>query len=85
VTVLESEQHGKLGALVHDKAVAPDSELLQSVAAAAQLALERNLLQTELRARVDELERVGWVATAPTWLSSGHRLRLAMSTATRTC
>ena len=56
-TVIESEMHGKLAALVHDRAVLADRELLTSVAAAARLALQRNRLQTELHARVVELER----------------------------
>jgi PAS domain S-box-containing protein len=57
VTVIESEEHGKLAAMVHDRAVLADPELLRSVAAAARLALQRNLLQNELAARVAELER----------------------------
>lgn len=56
-TVIESELHGRLAAIVHDRAVLADQELLQSVAAAARLALQRNRLQTELHARVTELER----------------------------
>ena len=56
-TVIESEIHGKLAALVHDRAVLADPELLDSVAAAARLALQRNRLQNELQARLVELER----------------------------
>jgi PAS domain S-box-containing protein len=56
-TFIESEQQGKLAAFVHDRAVLADRELLASVAAAARLALQRNRLQSELHARVVELER----------------------------
>ena len=56
-TLIESEIHGKLAAIVHDRAVLADPELLHSVAAAARLALQRNRLQSELHARLVELER----------------------------
>jgi PAS domain S-box-containing protein len=56
-TFIDSEQQGKLAAFVHDRAVLADTELLQSVAAAARLALQRNRLQSELHARLVELER----------------------------
>jgi PAS domain S-box-containing protein len=56
-TLIDSEQQGKLAAFVHDRAVLADPELLRSVAAAARLALQRNRLQSELHARLAELER----------------------------
>jgi PAS domain S-box-containing protein len=56
-TVIESEQHGRLAAFIHDQSVLAAPELLQSVAAAARLALQRNRLQTELHARLGDLER----------------------------
>jgi PAS domain S-box-containing protein len=56
-TVIESEQHGRLAAFIHDPAVLAEPELLRSVAAAARLALQRNRLQTEVEVRLSELER----------------------------
>jgi PAS domain S-box-containing protein len=57
VTVIESEQHGRLAAFVHDPALLADPALLHSVAAVARLALQRERLQTEVQARLAELER----------------------------
>ena len=44
-----------VGALVHDRRLSDDPQLLSSVTAAAGLAMENGRLQAELRARVDEL------------------------------
>jgi signal transduction histidine kinase len=44
-----------VGAIIHDRALCDDPQLLSSVAAAAGLAMENGRLQAELRARVDEL------------------------------
>jgi PAS domain S-box-containing protein len=57
VTLVESEQHGRLAAFVHDPALLADPDLLQSVTAVARLALQRERLQTEVHARLTELER----------------------------
>jgi len=43
--------------IVHDQALLDEPELLAGVAGAARLALERNRLQSELSARLDELQR----------------------------
>jgi signal transduction histidine kinase len=54
-TVVERE--GKpIAALIHDPALADNSELVQSVCAAAALTLENARLQAELRARLAELQ-----------------------------
>jgi signal transduction histidine kinase len=45
----------KIAALVHDPALDQEPELVQSVCAAAALALENERLQAELRARLEEL------------------------------
>jgi signal transduction histidine kinase len=51
-----SERDGrKIAALVHDRALTEEPELVQSVCAAAALALENERLQAELRARLEEL------------------------------
>ncbi|HET7009597.1 MAG TPA: sensor histidine kinase [Anaerolineales bacterium] len=44
-----------IAALVHDSALDEDQQLIESVGAAAALALENEQLQAELRARLDEL------------------------------
>jgi signal transduction histidine kinase len=50
------EREGRrVGALVHDPALAEDPELVRAVASAAALALENERLDAELRARVEEL------------------------------
>jgi PAS domain S-box-containing protein len=46
-----------LGALVHDAALREEPELVGAVVAAARVALERDRLQAELRAQVEELQR----------------------------
>ncbi|HWT24802.1 MAG TPA: sensor histidine kinase [Solirubrobacteraceae bacterium] len=54
--VTEVRREGRrVGAIVHDRALCEDSELLASVAGAAGLALENARLQAQLRARVEEL------------------------------
>ena len=45
----------RIAALVHDPALADEPQLVESVCAAAALALENERLQAELRARIDEL------------------------------
>jgi signal transduction histidine kinase len=51
------EREGEtIAALVHDPALAENSELVQSVCAAAALTLENARLQAELRARLAELQ-----------------------------
>ncbi len=54
VTPVEREGR-RVGALVHDPALAEDPELVRAVASAAALALENERLDAELRARVEEL------------------------------
>jgi signal transduction histidine kinase len=54
-TVVEREGE-TIAALVHDPALAENSELVQSVCAAAALTLENARLQAELRARLAELQ-----------------------------
>ena len=45
-----------VGALVHDPSLLDEPELVESFVAAARLAIERDRLQAELLARVDELQ-----------------------------
>jgi signal transduction histidine kinase len=54
-TVVEREGE-TIAALIHDPAVSDNSELVQSVCAAAALTLENARLQAELRARLTELQ-----------------------------
>ena len=56
-TFAATEDGTPLAAIVHDRALLDEPELLDGVAAAARLALQRNLLQAELAARLDELQR----------------------------
>jgi hypothetical protein len=50
------EREGRtVGAIIHDRALCEDPELVGSVAAAAGLAIENERLQAQLRARVAEL------------------------------
>jgi PAS domain S-box-containing protein len=56
-TLVAREDGAPLAVLVHDRALLEEPELLEAVAAAARLSLERNRLLTELRARLDELQR----------------------------
>jgi signal transduction histidine kinase len=53
-TAVELEER-RVGAIVHDRTLCEDPELLGSVAAAAGLAMENERLQAQLRARVEEL------------------------------
>jgi signal transduction histidine kinase len=47
----------RIGAIVHDPTVLEDPDLLDAVGAAAALALQREQLEAELRAKVEELEK----------------------------
>ena len=47
----------RVGAIVHDRTLCEDEELIRSVAAAAGLSIENERLQAQLRARVEELRR----------------------------
>ena len=50
------EREGRaVGAIVHDRALCDDPDLVRSVAAAAGLSIENERLQAQLRARVEEL------------------------------
>ena len=54
--VTRVEREGRaVGALVHDRSLCEDPELVGSVAAAAGLSIENERLQAQLRARVEEL------------------------------
>jgi signal transduction histidine kinase len=55
VTVVERDGE-RIGAILHDPALGEDPELVNTVAAAAALALENERLEAELRARVAELQ-----------------------------
>ena len=46
-----------VGALVHDPTLLEEPELIESFVAAARLAIERDRLQAELLARLDDLQR----------------------------
>ena len=46
-----------MGAIVHDRSLCEDDELVRSVAVAAGLSIENERLQAQLRARVEELRR----------------------------
>jgi PAS domain S-box-containing protein len=56
-TMIASETGEPVAVIVHDRALLDEPELLDAVAVAARLALHRNRLQAELRARLDELQR----------------------------
>ena len=56
-TMVGSEQGGRLAVIAHDPSLLEQPELLSAVVAAARLALDRDRLQTELRANIAELER----------------------------
>jgi len=54
--VTRVEREGRaVGAIVHDRALCEDPELVRSVAAATGLSIENERLQAQLRARVEEL------------------------------
>jgi PAS domain S-box-containing protein len=56
-TMIASETGEPVAVIVHDRALLDEPELLEAVGVAARLALHRNRLQAELRARLDELQR----------------------------
>jgi PAS domain S-box-containing protein len=56
-TRIVSEEGEAIAVIVHDRALLDEPELVDAVAVAARLALHRNRLQAELRARLDELQR----------------------------
>lgn len=47
----------RVAAVIHDRALGEDPELIETAGAAAALALENERLQAELRARIEELRR----------------------------
>jgi signal transduction histidine kinase len=52
------EREGRrVGAILHDRSLCEDEELVRSVAVAAGLSIENERLQAQLRARVEELRR----------------------------
>ena len=55
-TAVEREGR-RVGAIVHDRSLCEDDELIRSVAVAAGLSIENERLQAQLRARVEELRR----------------------------
>jgi signal transduction histidine kinase len=55
-TAVEREGR-RVGAIVHDRTLCDDAELMQSVAVAAGFSIENERLQAQLRARVEELRR----------------------------
>ena len=55
-TAVEREGR-RVGAIVHDRSLCEDDELMRSVAVAAGLSIENERLQAQLRARVEELRR----------------------------
>jgi PAS domain S-box-containing protein len=56
-TMISSEEGGRLAAIVHDASLLEQPELLSGVMAATRLALDRDRLQMELRAKLIELDR----------------------------
>jgi PAS domain S-box-containing protein len=56
-TVAAAEDGTPVAAIVHDRALLEEPELVEGVIAAVRLALQRNRLQAELSARLDELQR----------------------------
>jgi signal transduction histidine kinase len=55
-TAVEREGR-RVGAIVHDRQLCEDEELIRSVAVAAGLSIDNERLQAQLRARVEELRR----------------------------
>ena len=55
VTPVEGER-GRVGVLIHDRAVLDDPTLVEAVAAATRIAVGNVRLQAEVRARVEQLE-----------------------------
>jgi signal transduction histidine kinase len=56
VTTLTDRNGTRVAALVHDRALGEEQELLDAVGAAAGIALENERLHAELRARLEELK-----------------------------
>jgi signal transduction histidine kinase len=56
VTTLSDRNGARVAALVHDRALGEEQELLDAVGAAAGIALENERLHAELRARLEELK-----------------------------
>jgi PAS domain S-box-containing protein len=56
-TMISSEDGGRLAAIVHDASLLEQPELVSGVMAATRLALDRDRLQMELRAKLVELDR----------------------------
>jgi signal transduction histidine kinase len=56
VATLVQREGEHLAALIHDRSLVDEPELLDSVTAAAGIALENGRLQAELKARLDELQ-----------------------------
>jgi PAS domain S-box-containing protein len=56
-TLVAAEDGTPVAVIVHDRTLLDEPELLDGVVAAARLALQRNRLQAELAARLDELQR----------------------------
>jgi len=56
-TLVAGADGSPVAVLVHDRTILDEPELLEAVVAAARLSLERNRLQADLRARLDELQR----------------------------
>lgn len=58
LAVTEVEREGRrVGALVHDRALCDEPDLIGAVSSAAALALDNERLSAELRARIEELRR----------------------------
>src|SRR5581483_4315484 len=56
-TVAAAADGTPIAVIVHDRALLDEPELVEGVAAAARLALQRDRLRAELNARLDELQR----------------------------
>jgi PAS domain S-box-containing protein len=56
-TLVTTEDGSPVAAIVHDRALLDEPELVEGVVAAARLALQRNRLQSELAIRLDQLQR----------------------------
>jgi PAS domain S-box-containing protein len=56
-TVVRAESGEAVAALVHDRALLDETELLEGAVAAARLALQRSRLQEDLRSRIAEVQR----------------------------
>jgi PAS domain S-box-containing protein len=56
-TLVAGERGDPVAVIVHDRSLLDEPDLVDGVASAARLALQRNRLQAELQARLDELQR----------------------------